>query len=54
MDKQIKNMMADMGSGKFEGDALNAAVGLLNNVVKQYQQVSQSLKNADKAVGGLR
>lgn len=46
--------MTDIGLGKFEGDSLNAAVGLLNDVIKQYQQISQSLKNADKAVGGLK
>jgi RHS repeat-associated protein len=54
MEKQINNMFKDIASGKFEGDALKAATGLLNDVIKQYQDISQTLKNADKVVGSLK
>ena len=54
MGKQIKKMMNDIADGKFEGDSLEAATGVLNDVIKQYQEISNALKSADKAVKGLR
>jgi hypothetical protein len=53
MEKQIGKMMEDIQAGKFQGDALEAAGGLLNDVIKQYQEISQTLKNANKVVGSL-
>ena len=53
MDKQIKKMMNDIANGKFKGDALEAATGLLDDVVKQYQNIQHSLQSADKTVKTL-
>ena len=47
-------MMGDISSGKFAGDNLDAAVGMLNSVIKQYQEIQRSLKSAYKAVSTLR
>jgi hypothetical protein len=49
MEKQINNLKTDIQKGVFEGDALKAAQGILNDVSKQYDEISNTLKSAEKA-----
>ena len=53
MQKQINKLKGDINSGVFGGDALKAAEGVLNDVQKQYDKISNALKSADKQVSKL-
>jgi hypothetical protein len=49
MKAQIGNLTDAIKSGKFEGDALKSAKGILNDVSKQYNEISNTLESAKKA-----
>jgi hypothetical protein len=49
MQKQIGILKKEIKDGAFEGEALNAAKGILNDVTKQYNQISNTLNSAKKA-----
>lgn len=46
---QIDDLTSKIKSGKFEGDALKAAQGILNDVSKQYNDINNTLNSARKA-----
>jgi hypothetical protein len=47
--KQIESLKKQIGSGAFEGDALKAAQGILNDVTELYNKISNTLNSARKA-----
>jgi hypothetical protein len=49
MGKQIEALKKQISGGAFEGDALRAAQGILNDVTKQYNDISNTLNSARKA-----
>ncbi len=49
MKTQIGNLTEAIKSGKFEGDALKAAQGILKDVSNQYNEISNTLESAKKA-----
>ena len=49
MKTQMGNLKRDIDAGVFEGDALKAAQGMLNDVSKQYNEISNTLDSARKA-----
>lgn len=49
MGNQIDSLKKQIKEGVFEGDALKAAQGILNDVSKQYNEISNTLKSAEKA-----
>lgn len=53
MKTQMDNLAKQIKSGAFEGDALKAAEGILNNVTKQYNNISNTLNSARKAANTL-
>ncbi len=53
MQKQISKLKNDIKIDVFEGDALDAYQGVLNGAQKQYDNISNALKSADKQVSKL-
>jgi len=49
MRNLIEGLTKDISSGKFGGDALKAAQGILNDVSKQYNDINNTLNSARKA-----
>jgi hypothetical protein len=49
LKNQIESLTKDISSGKFGGDALKAAQGILNDVSKQYNEINNTLNSARKA-----
>lgn len=49
MASKIEDLKGQIKGGVFEGDALKAAKGILNDVSKQYNEISNTLKGAEKA-----
>ncbi len=53
MKTQIDNLTKQIKAGAFEGDALKAAQGILNDVTKQYNDISNTLNSAKKAASNF-
>lgn len=53
MGTQIGVLKKQIKDGAFEGDALKAAQGVLKDVTKQYNEISNTLKSATKAAKNL-
>ena len=53
MGKQIDNLKKQISSGAFEGDALKAAQGILNDTQKQYNEINNTLNSAKKAAANF-
>ncbi len=49
MKTQINSLKKQISDGAFEGDALKAAQGVLNDVSKQYNEINNTLNSAKKA-----
>ncbi len=53
MKTQMNSLKEQIRKGAFEGDALKSAQGIFNDVSKQYNEISNTMNSAKKAVKNL-